>query len=134
MPRIKRNKILANKLRCFNQIVSELENLDEFDGYDFNTIEISVRFQAPPPRISSKKLIQAINTISSHIGNNCKKPFDYLTTHVGLSKITGINRQTIYRWFNVGLIIKGTKREVFGEKDSYIDLEIVLEQLKKLKK
>lgn len=97
MPRRRVKHISATELACFEQIVAELKARDDFEGYDFSTLALSVQYQVGPT-IRPENLKKAIANIERHIAINCKEPFDYIVGVSKLAKIAKISRPTMTRW------------------------------------
>lgn len=133
MPRRKLKHISASGLECFEQIVSELEARGDFEGYDFSTLALSVKYQVEPT-IRPENIKKAIGNIERHIAMNCKSEFDLIVGKSRLAKIAKISRPTMTRWCDDRLIRSGTERIRFPGGDEVLyDLELVVKQLRSMK-
>lgn len=130
MPRRKVKYIAATELSCFEQVVAELKDRSDFDGYDLSTLALSVKYQVEPT-IRPANLQKAIDNIERYVAINCKEPFDYIVGVSKLAKISKISRPTITRWCADKFIRPETEQVKFSsEQDGLYDLGVVLEQLR----
>ncbi len=105
MARRKVHKILARDTAIFNEIVDELRKRSDFEEYDMETIEISVKKKIVP-RI--RNIEQAIDNLKRYIAINSAfiktVEGEPVTSKKEIVRMLRISRPTLDKWILDGFI------------------------------
>ncbi len=134
MPRKRTQTIAISRLRCYDQIVAELQANESLQGYEIESAEITIK-EYVAPVIRPENLSKAIRAIERYLYFEKGKDelYDIISMNQ-ISTITKISRPTITRWCRDGLIKDGSPRFYLGESVIVYDLNEVLGQLKALER
>ncbi len=133
MPRKRVKTIAISRLKCYDQIVAELQANESLQGYEIESAEITIK-EYVAPVIRPENLRKAIKAIERYLYFEKGKDELYdIVSMNQISTITKISRPTITRWCRDGLIKSGSPRFYFGEDATTYDLGEVLKQLKAIK-
>ncbi|MFR9543561.1 MAG: hypothetical protein SNG45_03025 [Rikenellaceae bacterium] len=133
MPRKRTKTIAISRLKCYDQIVAELQANEWLQGYEIEKSEIVIK-EYVAPVIRPENLQKAIKAIERYLHfDKDKGEFYDIVSMNQISTITKISRPTITRWCRDGLIKSGSPRFYFGEDAAVYDLNEILGQLKAIK-
>lgn len=130
MSRTRELKIIASELRCYSQLVAELNKNPLLTNYDLSTIELKVKHSKPKPTLK-KDVGELINNLLRYQSANRKRipTLDgvQLINKQLLARMLKITRATLDSWIKKGVIQPSHIADIEGD---FFQVDKVIGQLR----